>query len=260
MADAEYDKTQVLSRPPGGEKPSAVAAELRCVDTSVLRDGAGARIVLDGESVTIGRGGENDVRLDAHGVSRRHARLFLAGGAWQVEDLGSTNGTRVNNSRIERRALEHGDTVAFGRVCYKFRIEQPGAQRAAAVDIDLGGAQRTVILRPSERPVPAQAPQPAPAAPAPAATPAAPRPQPGAAAPAATGAATPPAAVPAAPRKPPAAAASPSASEQIYDSGKHRRVAPPPAQRSEGGTWIWIGVLVVALAALLAAAYFLGLI
>ena len=69
---------------------------------------------------------------------------------WQVEDLGSTNGTRVNNSRIEgTRALHDGDTVAFGRVCYKYTVQQrDDSETTGAKNIDLGGGDRTVITRP----------------------------------------------------------------------------------------------------------------
>jgi pSer/pThr/pTyr-binding forkhead associated (FHA) protein len=53
-------------------------------------------------------------------VSRRHARVTFANGAWNIEDLGSTNGTWVNGSRIEpgeRRPLNGGDTVALSLGC-----------------------------------------------------------------------------------------------------------------------------------------------
>lgn len=149
MTDSAFDKTQVLSGPPAAAPSRAPRAHLHCVDTSVLRDGKGAEIFLDGDPVGVGRGEENTVPLNAHGISRLHARMFLDDGVWHVEDLGSTNGTRVNNSRIERCALSDGDTVAFGRVCYKYHVTKPRAERlASSQNIDLG--QQTMIMRPGE--------------------------------------------------------------------------------------------------------------
>jgi predicted component of type VI protein secretion system len=134
---------------------------LRCVDISVLKDPTGIEIKLNSGDVTIGRGAENVVPLNAHGISRNHAKLYFKDGAWQVEDLGSTNGTRVNNSQIERCALADGDTVAFGRVCYKFHVVDPKAGASSVVDLDLGAAHQTIIMRPAERAPEAAAPPPA---------------------------------------------------------------------------------------------------
>lgn len=151
MTGSGYDKTQVLSRPPAASPPPGPRAILHCVDTSVLKDGKGAEIHLDGEPVGVGRGEENTVALNAHGISRLHARVFLDDGVWHVEDLGSTNGTRVNNSRIERCALNDGDTVAFGRVCYKYHVSSPRAERTAGShDIDLGSGEKTMIMHPAQ--------------------------------------------------------------------------------------------------------------
>ena len=60
----------------------------------------------------------------------------------------TTNGTRVNNSNVTVAALQEGDTLAFGRVCYKFvRLDTVGSSRT----LDLG-ADRTLILAPHGRP------------------------------------------------------------------------------------------------------------
>jgi pSer/pThr/pTyr-binding forkhead associated (FHA) protein len=57
-------------------------------------------------------------------LSRRHAHIFLKGGEPFIEDLGSTNGTFVNASRIEERAvpLHEGDTLAFGGRHFVYRV------------------------------------------------------------------------------------------------------------------------------------------
>nr|WP_307727580.1 FHA domain-containing protein [Massilia sp. ST3] len=57
-------------------------------------------------------------------LSRRHAHLFLKGGALYVEDLGSTNGTFVNGARLDEhaRALQDGDVLAFGGRHFVYRV------------------------------------------------------------------------------------------------------------------------------------------
>jgi hypothetical protein len=62
---------------------------------------------------------------DEGGVSRRHARVTLQGGRFAIEDLNSTNHTFVNRVQLgfgERRILEEGDEVTFGRVSMTFQI------------------------------------------------------------------------------------------------------------------------------------------
>ena len=57
-----------------------------------------------------------EIVLDDSSVSRRHAEVRFADGAWHVRDLESTNGTYVNGSRIETARLEAGDRLQVGRV------------------------------------------------------------------------------------------------------------------------------------------------
>ncbi|KIG03811.1 FHA domain-containing protein [Caballeronia concitans] len=61
-------------------------------------------------------------------VSRRHAHVFVKGGAPFVEDLGSTNGTFVNGHRITEHAVElkNGDTLAFGGTHFAYRVQVHG--------------------------------------------------------------------------------------------------------------------------------------
>lgn len=80
----------------------------------------GRRVELARDTYSIGR--ENaDVAIARSAVSRQHARLSRnQTGSWQVQDLGSTNGTFVNESRVTRQTLQDGDTVRFGDAIYKF--------------------------------------------------------------------------------------------------------------------------------------------
>jgi len=66
---------------------------------------------------TMGRAVRADFILDAPLVSRLHCRFTaLPSGDLEVDDLGSTNGTFVNDKRVERARLQPGDRVRVGRV------------------------------------------------------------------------------------------------------------------------------------------------
>jgi DNA-binding winged helix-turn-helix (wHTH) protein len=73
--------------------------------------------------VVIGRAHDAGVRIDSGGVSRHHARIFIAGHDARVEDLGSKNGTFVNGERVTGvRLLKDGDEIRVGPVAVAFRI------------------------------------------------------------------------------------------------------------------------------------------
>ncbi|MEM8961404.1 MAG: sigma 54-interacting transcriptional regulator [Acidobacteriota bacterium] len=65
-------------------------------------------------SMTLGSDAENDIRLSAVGVSRRHARLQICPDGLVIQDLESKNGTWVDGSRVARAAAGHGSRLAFG--------------------------------------------------------------------------------------------------------------------------------------------------
>jgi len=70
---------------------------------------------------TVGREPGNVVRIDDDSVSARHAMIRHENGRWWLEDLGSTNGTFVNESRVTGRAsLQNGDIIQLGRVTGRF--------------------------------------------------------------------------------------------------------------------------------------------
>lgn len=87
--------------------------------------------------VVIGRHTDSDFVIDDRTVSRRHAAIRREGPAWILEDLGSTNGTRVNGERVARRvAIKPGDEIGFGAAVARFdpderrlfselRVEEP---------------------------------------------------------------------------------------------------------------------------------------
>jgi DNA-binding winged helix-turn-helix (wHTH) protein len=80
----------------------------------------------EGENI-IGRDPSADVWLDTRSISRRHARIVVAGAEVRVEDIGSKNGTSLNGRRIEAaEPLNDGDQLGFGSVPMTFRIWSDG--------------------------------------------------------------------------------------------------------------------------------------
>ena len=70
---------------------------------------------LSAQRIQIGRGSQNDITLIDDAVSRRHALLTRAGSGWSIADLGSANGTRVNDRAIDSETpLQAGDTIEIG--------------------------------------------------------------------------------------------------------------------------------------------------
>ena len=91
------------------------------------------RYAVPARGVLIGRGNECDVRLDAEAVSRRHARIYYTPEGWRVEDLGSTNGTWVNDFPVQGvAALDDRDLIRCGRVWLRLQASPepvPGSDR-----------------------------------------------------------------------------------------------------------------------------------
>lgn len=76
---------------------------------------AGMTFVLNPGVTTVGRHPESDIFLDDVTVSRHHCRFMIEGNGLGVEDSGSTNGTYVNDSRVDSMVLSAGDEVLVGR-------------------------------------------------------------------------------------------------------------------------------------------------
>ncbi len=98
------------SMPPG---PSAVV---------IHAEGAKPRTVPVSGNMVMGRATECELALDDTFISQQHARLFAKNGSWFVEDLGSTNGTFVNDQRLAAPAMvQPGDRVRVGTTVLELR-------------------------------------------------------------------------------------------------------------------------------------------
>jgi hypothetical protein len=83
------------------------------------------RYVLEGPRATIGRSRSVECVISDPNVSRRHAELRRSdNGDWQIVDLGSTNGVKVNGRRVPSTRLSPGDQITLGTTTFTFDIEQ----------------------------------------------------------------------------------------------------------------------------------------
>ena len=70
----------------------------------------------------IGRNPTTDITLLDEGISREHAVILLDedAGGYNIEDLQSTNGTKVNGKRVRSALLSNGDVIELGRTRFEF--------------------------------------------------------------------------------------------------------------------------------------------
>ena len=131
---SQHSRPAASVAPPVASAAPAAPAGDDLAKTSVLRrpelagtaalivGGEGGRRLSIGDDVTLGRLPECDVTLDDPSVSRRHARITRKGDAWFIKDLGSTNGVKINGSRVGESDLTDGDRLQLGSVQLDFSV------------------------------------------------------------------------------------------------------------------------------------------
>lgn len=104
--------------------------------------GEGREFDVADSAQVLGRDAASDIVLDDPEASRRHASIRAEGGAAVVEDLGSTNGTFVNEERIAGgRTLAAGDRVRIGTTVLELRSVAQATRVGTAIPEDLGGQE-----------------------------------------------------------------------------------------------------------------------
>jgi hypothetical protein len=139
-------QAQLLAEPEDEQEPDAPAApspsagdfghtmvyspdrEVRRLDPGLDRRqallvGEGRRNPLSGSRVVVGRSREADIVLADPNVSRRHVELRREDSGWQVVDLGSTNGIKVNGQRVNQADLSPGDRITIGVTDLTFELD-----------------------------------------------------------------------------------------------------------------------------------------
>ncbi|MBL9013333.1 MAG: GGDEF domain-containing protein [Myxococcales bacterium] len=121
MSDSR-EKTAFLQQSPFAARKTNPGQANKAMLVSIFPAGTvmGRRFPLDKPELVIGRLEELDIPLEGEGLSRRHARMFQEGDGWWIEDLGSTNGTHVNDVRVSRHRLTDGDQIRCGVATCKF--------------------------------------------------------------------------------------------------------------------------------------------
>ena len=80
----------------------------------------GKKYNLDAPSLVLGRSSKCDIQIDQESISRNHSKIVNTGKSIILRDLGSTNGTYVNDEAIDEYVLRDGDLIKIGRTIFKF--------------------------------------------------------------------------------------------------------------------------------------------
>lgn len=125
-SQGEQGHTMVYSVPPKqASKPRGAAKHTaHLTETKAIVSLDDRRYVLDRTPASLGRSRACDCVLADPNVSRKHAELRRSpAGDWEVVDLGSTNGIKVNGRQVDRARLNPGDQVQIGTTYFTFDIE-----------------------------------------------------------------------------------------------------------------------------------------
>jgi pSer/pThr/pTyr-binding forkhead associated (FHA) protein len=96
------------------------------------------RFQLDRQVVSLGRGSENDIPIECGSVSVKHAEMLRVDGGYELRDVGSTNGIKLDGERREVIPLKSGLTVKLGDVSFDFTLSDE-EQEALAKEKSSGG-------------------------------------------------------------------------------------------------------------------------
>jgi adenylate cyclase len=85
----------------------------------------GDTIPLVRDQLTMGRRESCDICLRFPNVSGMHCELVYKKGYWEIHDLGSTNGIKVNGTRVNKKTLSPGDTITIAKRTYRIEYTPP---------------------------------------------------------------------------------------------------------------------------------------
>ncbi|MEI8341344.1 MAG: FHA domain-containing protein [Verrucomicrobiota bacterium] len=94
-----------------------------------LPDGTDNTHELTEEVITVGREPDNTIQIDTGSVSGYHAQITLVDKHYELKDLNSTNGTRINGQTFTKWQLMNGDKIRFGEIEVAYVSEAQGETR-----------------------------------------------------------------------------------------------------------------------------------
>jgi pSer/pThr/pTyr-binding forkhead associated (FHA) protein len=110
-----------------------------------FKDATLQEIPMTKSTLTIGRVGKNDIKIENLAVSRQHAKIVRDGDRYIIEDLNSLNGTFINEKRVMKGILRNKDEILVGKHTLVF-IDEEEKPIEMRKDIDISLAEKTVIL------------------------------------------------------------------------------------------------------------------
>ncbi len=116
MSDTGRQKTVVTAISKISDRPVAKEACLVVIYGMEL----GKKFNLNRAQIIIGRSSKADIQIDQESVSRNHCKIINTGKAILLRDMGSTNGTYINDELIDEYVLKDGDFIKVGRCIFKF--------------------------------------------------------------------------------------------------------------------------------------------
>jgi len=102
-------------------------------------DVQGRRVEMDGTDVSIGRASDNTISIDSGSVSGQHCRIFFMDGKYYAEDLGSTNGTRINGKKLTKETqLKNKNLIQVGAIEFLYEDDSAEAvEELSQLDTDI---------------------------------------------------------------------------------------------------------------------------
>ena len=122
QASEPSGRTMIYSNAGRIAEPLEERAQARAETALLVLDGR--RLLVGPQGATLGRSRQCDIVLSDPNVSRQHAEIRPRGGSWVVNDLGSTNGSRINGRTIEGpEVVRPGDEIELGSTTLRFELD-----------------------------------------------------------------------------------------------------------------------------------------
>jgi pSer/pThr/pTyr-binding forkhead associated (FHA) protein len=159
-AEGNEEQGLTIDEPESKDSSSGVSAagSTQIVDSqlpAILKmtkgDSAGKEYKLeDRVEWVVGRGSKNEIQIESQKISRQHFKILRVGPGFRIQDLGSSNGTKVNGVSITESPLSSFDTIQAGQIEFQFLIGSPekntgsGMSAALGIQNDTHSNQRSV--------------------------------------------------------------------------------------------------------------------